>query len=356
MNELKLNPESYSEHHPEDDIKNNWAAAFANRTVEQHKTAPVLDHPDGSVTEDKLSGSVKGMISEAAEEAHTATETANAAKAVAQSAKASADNAVNEAGNAYDKSLDADSKADNAVLIANTAKAKSEAAEQRAISAETKADAAVASASGAVQKVETAQADLKQHSSGADIHTTAEEKEAWNSKAEQNHAHNEYAKLTDVPSKVSELENDSDYADMRYVYDKTSDVLTYAMNLEDLKANKTNITNSDDTVLSFEFSANHNTENRTGELTTISFTFGDGEYAEDYISGLSFDSGETPTAIDYTDSGILNWVGTDCVTSDGLSIFQPSANTHYDIVFYFNGVQFIGLVNGFVPASGNEAA
>lgn len=123
----------------------------------------------------------------------------------------------------------------------------------------------------------------------------------------------------------------------------------------DTKADKPIITTSDDTALSFEFSTNHNTENRTGELTTLSFTFGDGEYAEDYISGLSFNSGETPTAIDYTDSGILNWVGTDCVTSDGLSIFQPSANTHYDIVFYFNGVQFIGLVNGFVPASGNEA-
>lgn len=123
----------------------------------------------------------------------------------------------------------------------------------------------------------------------------------------------------------------------------------------DTKSEKPTITTSTDTALSFEFSANTNTEIRTGELTSISFTFGNGEYAEDYASGLSFDSGKTPTAIDYTDSGILNWVGTDCVTSDGLSIFQPSANTHYDIVFYFNGRQFIGLVNGFVPATGNEA-
>ena len=227
--------------------------------------------------------------------------------------------------------------------------------EQRAISAETKADEAVTSASGAVQKAEDVQSDLEEHVNNTDIHTTAAEKEVWNNKAEKDHAHNEYAKLTDVPSKVSELENDSDYADVRYVYDKTSDVLTYAMNLEDLKADKATIITPTDTALSFEFSANHNTEIRTGELTTLSFTFGNGEYAEDYASGLSFDSGETPTAIDYTDSGILNWVGTDCATSDGLSIFQPSANTHYDIVFYFNGVQFIGLVNGFIPATGNEA-
>ena len=38
------------------------------------------------------------------------------------------------------------------------------------------------------------------------------------------------------------------------------------------------------------------------------------------------------------------------MTYDGLSIFQPSPNTHYDIVFYFNGTQFIGLVNGFVSS------
>lgn len=146
---------------------------------------------------------------------------------------------------------------------------------------------------------------------------------------------------TEIPSKVSQLENDSGY-------------LSEHQDISG-KANKPTITESTDTVLSFEFSANTNTEIRTSELTSLSFTFGDGEYVQDYTSGLSFDSGETPTAIDYTDSGILNWVGTDCATSDGLSIFQPSTNTHYDIVFYFNGTQFIGLVNGFVPATGNEA-
>ena len=141
---------------------------------------------------------------------------------------------------------------------------------------------------------------------------------------------------------------------VRAEYDVDGDGIAKAAYL-DLKVDKATIITPNDTALSIEFSANHNTENRTGELTTLSFTFGNGEYAQDYTSGLSFDSGETPTSIDYTDSGILNWVGTDCATSDGLSIFQPSANTHYDIVFYFNGTQFIGLVNGFVPATGNEA-
>jgi hypothetical protein len=118
---------------------------------------------------------------------------------------------------------------------------------------------------------------------------------------------------------------------------------------------ETKIETLSDTTHIFEFLNTHNAEKRLSEVTSISFIMEDGEYVENYISGLSFDSGETATSIDYTGSGILNWVGTDCTNVDGLSIFQPSTNTHYDIVFYFNGAQFIGLVNGFVPATGNEA-
>ena len=87
---------------------------------------------------------------------------------------------------------------------------------------------------------------------------------------------------------------------------------------------------------------------------TIAFAFYDGEYPNDYITGISFDSGEYPASLEYEGSGIINWVGTDCTTVDGYSIFQPSANTHYDVVIYFNGTQFVGLVNGFVPAIGNQ--
>ena len=123
--------------------------------------------------------------------------------------------------------------------------------------------------------------------------------------------------------------------------------------IEDQKADKSEIHSTTESSITFKFAYSYNDEIRADTLDSISFTFEDSGYDADYTSGLSFDSGETPTAIDYTDSGILNWVGTDCVTSNGLSIFQPSPNTHYDIVFYFNGVQFIGLVNGFVPATGN---
>ena len=121
----------------------------------------------------------------------------------------------------------------------------------------------------------------------------------------------------------------------------------------DNKSDKPIIVNISEPTYNFEFSNLENRVIRMGNAGNISFTFGDGEYSNIYMSSLSFDSGETPTAIDYTGSGILNWVGVDCANNDGLSIFQPSANKHYDIVFDFNGTQFIGLVNGFVPATGN---
>lgn len=139
-------------------------------------------------------------------------------------------------------------------------------------------------------------------------------------------------------------------------------VKTYVDDGLTTKADKTNIVQESSSILTFAFGTQYNTEIRAGELEAISLWFLDGGYESDYTAGISFDSGEIPTVISYTTSGILNWVGTDCATdsyvnSEGvtvpISIFQPSPNTHYDIVFYFNGVQFIGLVNGFVPATGN---
>lgn len=178
--------------------------------------------------------------------------------------------------------------------------------------------------------------------------------------------------IKNKPTKLSQFENDTGYLtehqDISGKADKSdvenlseqlrnyTDIIYVDINhLFQYKADIPLIETSTNTSYTFEFSKRRNSEIRLREVSSISFTFGNGEYNADYISGLSFDSGATPTAIDYTDSGILNWVGTDCTNVDGLSIFQPSANTHYDIVFYFNGVQFIGLVNGFVPATGNEA-
>ena len=168
-----------------------------------------------------------------------------------------------------------------------------------------------------------------------------------------------YAKEKDIPTKLSDLEDDSfskpinqsEWANHATMDDDGNVIWVHYATRDELdpyieKRNKADI------EYQFNYTIRHR-EIRCGELRTISFTFNNGAYPDAYISSLVFDSGEIPTSIDYTDSGILNWVGTDCTMVDGLSIFQPSANTHYDIIFYFNGSQFIGLVNGFVPSKRN---
>ena len=104
----------------------------------------------------------------------------------------------------------------------------------------------------------------------------------------------------------------------------------------------------------------NNTEYRlTAEaITTLAIDFPNGEYDKDYIEGLVFNSGSTPTHVSYTSTGIIQWIGTDCfISDDNKSIFKPSANTQYDIVFYYNGGNYIvGLVNGYKVTTGNQEA
>ena len=166
MSILKVNPESYSEVHSEDSIQNNWAAVYAKSEIDNHRDTAVLDHPDGSVTKAKLADEVNAIISKAEKDADTAVSTANTAVNTANAATATANTAV--------------ATASTAVETANTAVAKSEAAQQRAISADTKSDAAVSSASVAVQKAESMQSDLSEHISDTNIHTSAEEKQILN--------------------------------------------------------------------------------------------------------------------------------------------------------------------------------
>ena len=134
------------------------------------------------------------------------------------------------------------------------------------------------------------------------------------------------------------------------------------------KVDKTKVIVSDNANYVFEFSDMDNTDVRLGVAESIAFNFAEGKYSELYAAGLCFDSGETPTSINYTvpedPDGIqvVNWVGVDCVNTSYLnssgetvpvSIFEPSANKHYEISFTYNGAQIIAWVGGFVPASGN---
>lgn len=88
----------------------------------------------------------------------------------------------------------------------------------------------------------------------------------------------------------------------------------------------------------------------------LNFIIKDGVYEEDYIAGVSFVTNPIPPEVSYTNTGIVHWVGCDCSYVDGYSLFIPSGNMNYDIVFYFNGYKFIGLVNGYKTATGNAVS
>lgn len=113
----------------------------------------------------------------------------------------------------------------------------------------------------------------------------------------------------------------------------------------------------DNSELIYDLSIMHNQELRTKSTLAngITFVIPDSVYPDDYVTSLSFSTGGTAPQIGYTATGIINWVGTDCSVSEGKSIFAPKANTRYDIVIYFNGMQFVGLVNGFIPATVNNS-
>lgn len=324
------------------------SAEFAKRAMEEHKSSPILDHPDGSVTVEKLSDEVKEHIEQAFRMAESATEKAYDAKDVAQSAKASADIAVKESENAYEKSLAAYEKASVAENIANTAKNKSETAEQRATSAEAKADTAVAAAGSAVQKAETVHGNLEEHINNSDVHTSAEEKADVN---ERIHT----AQLTAEDAK-DEAQNV--YSLLLLVEDEIVKKL-------DTKADKPILSTSGTTALIYDFAERDNNVAREGELESVSFVFTNDAYDELFISELTFDSGDTPTVVDfpYEDNEvIINWYGTDCAIQEWTDdegnhniapIFQPSANTRYNIMFWFDGADLVGKVHGYVPANRN---
>lgn len=126
--------------------------------------------------------------------------------------------------------------------------------------------------------------------------------------------------------------------------------------IADSKANAINvIRDTTTTAITYNFISKNSTDSRyIANLTSIAFTFGNGAYGLDYTSAMSFSTDDTAPQVSYTDTGILNWLGTDCLLSNGKSIFTPVSNKHYDIVFYFNGIQFIGMVSGFTPAAINN--
>lgn len=158
-------------------------------------------------------------------------------------------------------------------------------------------------------------ADLVDDTNSSNKFVSATEKSNWNAKAD----------TTDIPTNVSELQNDSGYQTSADVQSAIAD-----------KQDKTDIsTDTTSTTVSLTLADNH--EYRyTQDLTSLTLTMPNG----DFISSVVFASGSTPTSMTY-DSNI-KWSGTD-VTSNS---FVPQANQEYEIVFWYNGLSVNAVVRG----------
>ena len=89
-------------------------------------------------------------------------------------------------------------------------------------------------------------------------------------------------------------------------------------------------------------------------MDSVTYEFTNGDYDMNYCAEHSFTASEN-IVVNYADTGIINWQGTDCSLVDGLSIFTPVAGKRYNILFYFDGLHFVGAVSGFIPATVENA-
>lgn len=78
--------------------------------------------------------------------------------------------------------------------------------------------------------------------------------------------------------------------------------------------------------------------------------------ADGLCTGIHFNTGDVAPSVSYTINGdtIINWQGTDCALDDGISVFAPQANMHYDIFITYMGGKVVGIVNGYEPATSNQ--
>ena len=82
--------------------------------------------------------------------------------------------------------------------------------------------------------------------------------------------------------------------------------------------------------------------NCTTSLTSLAFTLPT-EDSVDFNCQVNFTSGSTPTTAPTTTSGTIKWIGDNVNEANG---FVPRANCKYTIVFYYDGTNYRGVVQG----------
>lgn len=171
-----------------------------------------------------------------------------------------------------------------------------------------------------------------------------------------------YAQKSEVPTKTSDLQNDSGYItaddvpfevyvgseepqgnEVIWVDDSTTPENIYATKAyvdEVVNLSKTRIVTNTKNAVIPAFELANNTEYRfTLELESVEFTLPENP-TDDFISSLVFKSGATATTITYPDT--IKWSGDD-ISSDK---FVPASSKTYEVLIYWNGINFCGIVKG----------
>jgi len=110
-------------------------------------------------------------------------------------------------------------------------------------------------------------------------------------------------------------------------------------------------------TVTYDFGTRKNQELRALGGVTTSLTFSFAAIDDDYVSAMQLITGSVAPTVAYTNaetsSDVINWLGTDCTNVNGVSTFTPGINMIYDIIFYSNGQQIMGIVNGYQNATSN---
>ncbi|MDD6564778.1 MAG: hypothetical protein PUF08_06830 [Clostridiales bacterium] len=172
---VDANLESYNEKR----TQNNWAGDYAKNLVDTHRDAGVIDHPDKSVSFEKLSGEVQNRITnleDSAEKAKAdltkASGDINDAYSVAVMAMSSSESASETADSAKQKAENSNTTANAAQSLATAAHTLANIANNSANAAQESADIADMKAVEAQSTADTAESKADAAQSTADDNTT----------------------------------------------------------------------------------------------------------------------------------------------------------------------------------------
>jgi len=130
-------------------------------------------------------------------------------------------------------------------------------------------------------------------------------------------------------------------------------VMEEKISLIESKADKVEFVNPEFAVL--DLSKAYNTVYNADVFNSLIINIPDGAYNNDFATALNFTAGDG-ILIDYPASGVIQWIGADCSTQDGYSLFIPVSGKRYNIIITFDGQYLVGKVAGFVPTSSNVPA